>query len=123
MSIIPQPRQLTFWEYIQSPSEDGSEKKKSNRTGHQVGSAVSSKGKLRIFAGIELPTTTVCYARVSSYSQREDLERQLAYLRAHYPEAEFISEIGGGLNFFRRKFQWLSWVYSVNCILRYNLGQ
>ena len=63
------------------------------------------KREIERFAGIELPTTTICYARVSSYSQRDDLERQLAYLRLHYPEAEFISEIGGGLNFKRRKFK------------------
>ncbi|MBC6476376.1 MAG: IS607 family transposase [Hormoscilla sp. GM102CHS1] len=63
------------------------------------------KREIERFAGIELPTTTVCYARVSSYSQRDDLERQLEYLRLHYPEAELISEIVGGPNFRRRKFK------------------
>ncbi len=45
MSIIPQPKQLTFWEYIQNSSEGGNEKAKSRGTGRRVGSAVSSKGK------------------------------------------------------------------------------
>jgi len=45
MNIIPQPKQLTFWEHTQSPSEDGSEKVKSNRIGRRGDSAASSKGK------------------------------------------------------------------------------
>jgi len=86
MSIIPQSKQLTFWEYIQSPSEGGNEKVKSHRTEPQVGSydvpreLSRTKGghrrflkrEIERFAGIELPTTTVCYAKVSSYSQRDD---------------------------------------------------
>ncbi|MBC6472808.1 MAG: recombinase family protein [Hormoscilla sp. GM102CHS1] len=55
------------------------------------------------FAGITLPTPTIGYARVSNYSQHKDIERQLEYLRYHYSEAEFISEIVGRLNFRRRK--------------------
>ncbi|NEQ83749.1 MAG: IS607 family transposase [Moorea sp. SIO2I5] len=46
----------------------------------------------------------VCYARVSTYSQRDDLDRQAQFLRAKYPNAEVITEIGSGLNFKRRKF-------------------
>lgn len=47
---------------------------------------------------------TLCYARVSTHSQKEDLKRQLVYLQEQYPVAECISEIGSGLNFKRRKF-------------------
>ena len=46
----------------------------------------------------------VAYARVSTYSQRDDLERQVEFLRSKYPRAEVISEIGSGLNFKRKKF-------------------
>ena len=46
----------------------------------------------------------VAYARVSTYSQRDDLDRQVEFLRSKYPNAELISEIGSGLNFKRRKF-------------------
>ena len=46
----------------------------------------------------------VCYARVSTHSQRDDLDRQAEFLRSKYPNAEIISEIGSGLNFKRRKF-------------------
>ncbi|MGK7902760.1 MAG: IS607 family transposase [Hormoscilla sp.] len=63
------------------------------------------KREIERFAGIELPTTTVCDGRVSSYSQRDDLERQPEYLRLHNEGAEFISEIVVRLNFRRRKFK------------------
>ena len=44
----------------------------------------------------------VCYCRVSSAKQREDLVRQVCFMRERYPNAEIVSDIGGGLNF-RRK--------------------
>jgi len=47
---------------------------------------------------------TVIYARVSSPKQREDLQRQCDYLQSKYPNAEIISEVGGGLNYKRKKF-------------------
>lgn len=46
----------------------------------------------------------ICYARVSSEHQRDDLERQIANLRQYYPEYEIISDIGSGLNWKRRGF-------------------
>jgi len=48
--------------------------------------------------------STIVYARVSSPKQREDLQRQSDYLQSQYPTAEIISEIGGGLNYKRKKF-------------------
>ena len=44
----------------------------------------------------------VCCCRVSSAKQREDLVRQVCFMRERYPNAEIVSDIGGGLNF-RRK--------------------
>lgn len=46
----------------------------------------------------------VAYARVSTHSQRDDLDRQIEFLRTKYPRAEMVSEIGSGLNFKRPKF-------------------
>lgn len=45
---------------------------------------------------------TVCYCRVSSSKQRDDLERQVAYMQSLYPGAEIIRDIGSGLNFKRK---------------------
>ena len=55
-------------------------------------------------AGMPRTIRTVCYGRVSTHSQQDDLQRQLEHLRTRYPEAEVISEIGSGLNFKRKKF-------------------
>lgn len=46
----------------------------------------------------------VCYARVSTHGQKDDLERQAEFLRSKYPRAEIITEIGSGLNFKRERF-------------------
>jgi predicted site-specific integrase-resolvase len=44
----------------------------------------------------------ICYCRVSSAKQKEDLKRQVEYMRERYPEAEVIEDIGSGLNFKRK---------------------
>lgn len=44
----------------------------------------------------------VCYCRVSSSKQKDDLCRQIAYMQSLYPEAEIIKDIGSGLNFKRK---------------------
>ncbi|MGL5941478.1 MAG: IS607 family transposase [Waterburya sp.] len=44
----------------------------------------------------------VCYCRVSSSKQKDDLQRQIAYMQSLYPEAEIIQDIGSGLNFKRK---------------------
>lgn len=46
---------------------------------------------------------TVLYCRVSSNAQKSDLNRQVAELQSLYPNAETIKEVGGGLNFKRKK--------------------
>jgi predicted site-specific integrase-resolvase len=47
--------------------------------------------------------SVVIYARVSSRAQQPDLNRQVAALSSLYPNAEIVSEVGGGLNFKRKK--------------------
>ncbi|MDJ0903469.1 MAG: IS607 family transposase [Xenococcus sp. MO_188.B8] len=44
----------------------------------------------------------VCYCRVSSSKQKDDPNRQIAYMQSLYPEAEIIKDIGSGLNFKRK---------------------
>ena len=44
----------------------------------------------------------VCYCRVSSSKQKDDLNRQIAYMQSLYPKAEIIKDIGSGLNFKRK---------------------
>ncbi|MHA2270187.1 MAG: IS607 family transposase [Promethearchaeota archaeon] len=46
----------------------------------------------------------ICYCRVSSASQKEDLERQVEYFRTTYPNHEIVKDIGSGINFKRKGF-------------------
>lgn len=50
---------------------------------------------------------TILYARVSSRSQKADLEQQVQFLKSRYPSAEVITDIGSGLNFKRKGLQTL----------------
>src|SRR6185436_10120849 len=60
--------------------------------------------KLQMYTKSLEPTqkAKVCYARVSSEHQRDDLERQITDLRQRYPGHEIISDIGSGFNWKRR---------------------
>ena len=44
----------------------------------------------------------ICYVRVSSNGQKDDLERQKAKLKELYPEYHLIEDIGSGINFKKR---------------------
>lgn len=54
------------------------------------------------FVGSQHPAYIIAYARVSSRKQQDDLERQVAYLKAKEPHAEVITDIASGLNFKRK---------------------
>ncbi len=45
---------------------------------------------------------TICDCRVSSTKQRDDLQRQVNYMRGIYPDAEILRDIGSGINFKRK---------------------
>jgi len=45
----------------------------------------------------------ICYCRVSTLNQSDDLKRQVEYMKKHYPKHEIIKEYGSGLNFKRKK--------------------
>jgi len=40
----------------------------------------------------------ICYCRVSSKKQKDDLERQINYMKEKYPNHEIMSDIGSGIN-------------------------
>ncbi len=54
------------------------------------------------FVGQTVPTISVCYCRVSSAKQRDDLDRQVAYMRQRYPDHDIITDVASGLNFKRK---------------------
>jgi excisionase family DNA binding protein len=47
----------------------------------------------------------ICYCRVSSNNQKDDLERQISYMSEKYPQHRIISDIGSGINFKRKGFR------------------
>ena len=50
---------------------------------------------------------SICYARVSSKKQTDDLERQQEYLKSKYPNHRIITDVGSGLNWQRKGLQTL----------------
>ena len=44
----------------------------------------------------------ILYARVSSYKQKSDLERQADYLQSLFAEVKLVKEVGSGLNYKRK---------------------
>lgn len=47
----------------------------------------------------------ICYCRVSSHGQRDDLQRQVQRMREDFPDHRIITDIGSGINFKRRGLQ------------------
>jgi predicted site-specific integrase-resolvase len=48
---------------------------------------------------------TICYCRVSSRHQKDDLQRQIASMRERYPSAIIIDDVGSGINWKRKGLQ------------------
>ena len=46
----------------------------------------------------------IIYARVSSTKQKEDLKRQIKFVKQEFPDYKVIKDIGSGFNFERRGF-------------------
>jgi len=57
------------------------------------------------FLGERKEAATICYCRVSSYKQKDDLERQIQFMRNRFPDAKIIKDIGSGINFKRKGLQ------------------
>ena len=49
-----------------------------------------------------IPAETVCYCRVSSPKQHDELQRQVEFMRERYPGARIVTDTGGGLDFQRK---------------------
>lgn len=47
----------------------------------------------------------VCYCRVSSAKQKEDLDRQVKYMQDKFPAHTIIKDIGSGINYERKGLQ------------------
>ena len=54
------------------------------------------------FVGKPKRVRTICYCRVSSSKQKDDLVRQILYMQRQFPEAEIVQDVGSGINFKRK---------------------
>ncbi len=63
----------------------------------------------------------ICYCRVSSNKQKEDLKRQVEYMEKRYPNNIIIKDIGSGLNYKRKGLQEIIVMAIGGCqLLNYN---
>jgi len=60
-----------------------------------------------------IPKKKICYCRVSSHSQKIELENQINYMKKKYPNHEILYDIGSGINFNRPNLKKII-NYSVN---------
>jgi putative resolvase len=67
---------------------------------YNVNSFISNRVSLDEFNKV-----SVCYCRVSSAKQSDDLAKQIEYLRTTYPEHEVISDVASSLNYKRKGLQ------------------
>ena len=59
---------------------------------------ISSVNQIKNKNSIVVSKKKICYCRVSSKKQMDDLGRQKDYLKSKYPNHEIISDIGSGIN-------------------------
>lgn len=92
-----QPQTLRLWE------TNGSLQAIKTESGHRRYLYTQTKKRI-----IDKPEcTNIIYARVSSYKQSKDLQRQIEFLQSKYPTYTVIKDIGGGVNFQRKGLQTL----------------
>ncbi len=81
------------------------------RTNNGTGKRLYNVKEINKILGINtkplLPRETICYARVSSDNQKEDLNRQIKFLSDRYPGSKIITDIGSGINFKRKGLEHL----------------
>lgn len=70
----------------------------SNYRRYDISSVKQTKNK----NSIVMSKKKMCYCRVSSKKQMDNLERQKDYLKSKYPNHEIISDIGSGINWKRK---------------------
>jgi predicted site-specific integrase-resolvase len=78
---------------LRAYTDNGTQKSNRTKAGHRRYNVASYLGQ---------QSTTLCYCRVSSPKQRDDLERQVKFMREQYPGAEVVKDIVRYLNYKRR---------------------
>lgn len=69
---------------------------------HIITTSGQRKYDIDSYLGKTSECVTICYCRVSSYKQKDDLCRQVEFMQSKYPSAEIVKDIGSGINFKRK---------------------
>lgn len=69
---------------------------------YDISSIVGSNATIPDISEQPRKRTGVCYARVSSRGQRDDLDRQVEYLRAKFPDHRIVTDVASGINWKRK---------------------
>ena len=80
-------------------ADEGTIDSKKTPGGHRLYNVRKYLQKEKLEEGDKLK---ICYCRVSSYSQKEEYDNQVAYMREKYPEYKIIGDVGSGINFKRK---------------------
>ena len=95
---------LTLIKHRPESTEGKTRKEEEECPGGRKGTAKEKEEESESESGDSQQEYNICYARVSSPHQKEDLQRQVQYLQQQYPNHFLISDIGSGLNFHRKGF-------------------
>jgi excisionase family DNA binding protein len=72
----------------------------------RIDSVRTSGGQRRVdvesYVGRSRQQAVIAYCRVSSSKQKDDLARQVVWMREQFPDAELVTDVGSGLNFKRK---------------------
>ncbi len=75
---------------------------KNGKIKHITTASGQRKYDVNSYLGQTAECVTICYCRVSSYKQKDDLHRQVEFMREKYPSAEIVKDIGSGINLKRK---------------------
>ena len=75
-----------------------------NPSGHRLYSTKKFKDALNDISSSS-QKQKICYCRVSSYKQKDDLKRQISFLESKFPDHTIIKDIGSGINWKRSGLQ------------------
>mmetsp|Transcript_4760 Transcript_4760/g.14411 ORF Transcript_4760/g.14411 Transcript_4760/m.14411 type:complete len:223 (-) Transcript_4760:1392-2060(-) len=68
---------------------------------YQLDKFLQDRGALEKVSELKEEKQKICYCRVSSSNQKDDLQRQIKYMQDKFPDHKIITDIGSGINFKR----------------------
>lgn len=102
LNTSPQGKQPKSLGSTSGRSDAGTNRGKSKRSGQREGKDDTTWKGMQLELNLDWTPESISSMPELAPAQ-PDLDRQIEYLTARYPDGEVVSEIGGGLNFKRKK--------------------